>query len=63
MKGERITIVWDVESDTFSVSWSNKVGSIPLGTFRTVGECMRAAQEALAAVEKLLEEKQADPPA
>jgi hypothetical protein len=61
-KGERITIVWDIESDTWSASWHNKVGSCPLGTFATMDEAMKAAQAAMAAVDKLLEEKSAVPP-
>jgi hypothetical protein len=63
MKGERVTIVWDVETDTISAAWQNAVGSCPLGTFDTFEDAVQAAQEALAAVEKMLEEKQADPPA
>ena len=61
MKGERITIVWDVEADTVSAAWHNAVGTCPLGTFDNFEDAIRAAQEAVVEVGKLLEEKAAPP--
>jgi hypothetical protein len=49
--GERVTMVWDVEADIWSASWHNEAGIVPLGMFRTIGDAMRRAQEAIADAE------------
>jgi hypothetical protein len=58
---ERVTFVWDVESDTWSASWWNEAGAVPLGIFRTFGDAMRQAQETIAHAKKEMEEKAAHP--